>query len=284
MKTIKNVFLALLGAAILLPAIFGGSKLQAAAAGQAETQPGQDRQKLDAEWKKISMSNEIIEPSAGMCADLEERRAAIERKSLDDLTNKERCYLVKCLRRGSPEKPLLVFRNRWVRHLQFGMTQEEIATPGVVLDRRWVFEGCTQSDFDESTYGQRVVRCKYWYQPHENTAIGGRVLQLAFDSDDRLGEWEYVEFFPMTSSSVLLSLQRKVTGLADLGLADSETTKRGAGMDWYFHSKTELDKYGTPKTLETVGVFCNTHGDGTAISITYHDNEALTVIYTDAHK
>lgn len=255
------------------------AKRQAVEARKRAELAEEKRGRLAAEWKTISDSKEIVEPSAEMCTELESRSAGIQRKSLGTISDKERFYLVKCVRRDRPEKPLLVFRNRWVRHLQFGMTQEEIATPGVALDGRWLFDSCNQSDADKDAYMQAVVRCRYWYSPNGNAVVGARVLQLAFGSDDRLKEWEYREFFSKANSSVQ-SVLTKVTNLADLGLADWETK---TSMSWNFHSKTELNNFGVSKTLETVDVSVVDVDGATSIGITYHDAEALSIVYTGAH-
>lgn len=174
----------------------------------------------------------------------------IERRCwTDEGSDKDYKALKECLRNADSnlrqEKPLLTFR--LLSGLRLGMTKREIPTSAFFVG--WKIDSCGQVDaVNAAAYYPTVSVCSYWfgesYNPHDKS-----YLQARFDSDDRLVAWHYTEFLPTESwknSSDVIREER--AEMSNLGIPDTEDAHNA---HWYFDSRSELGKIGTPKVLCT---------------------------------
>lgn len=173
------------------------------------------------------------------------------------------------------EKPELKFGSGFAYGLKFGMTEAEIEAPNRLIGK-WTVE-CKPLTYP----GTKVASmCDHW-NADEFTARISRQLGLGdkvpfvtvmFDSDGRLialtaGDWVSAQAYKNTSN-VIRFWRNETLSQLDIPDQQSELSAR-----WYFKSKSLKDKYGTPKTLESVGLSAARQRNSFFVTVTYTDDE-----------
>jgi hypothetical protein len=197
-----------------------------------------------------------------------EERLGITDKSPDN----DYRTLRECIRNADnnlrQEKPLLTFKNLLVRGLGFGMTKEEILASAL---RDWRIDRCWHVDAaNAAAYYPEVSGCSYEFGSEFDEEREKEHLLASFDAGDRLVAWHYTEFLSMKlrekiNSSDIIRAER-----ADIGLGIPDTENEHFA-NWYFDSRSEMSKIGTPKVLEMVALNVSKQGDYWAITINYSD-------------